>query len=55
MRYLPERLAVEHKSEGVGDSLFESVLYGLREIPNGVSELRELVMNEVLNIPKDWE
>ena len=30
--YLPEGLVVEHKSEGGGNSLFESVLCGLREI-----------------------
>ena len=48
---LPEGLVVEQKSEGGGDSLFESVLYGLRELKgrfmmrenqNGVNELREL-------------
>ena len=60
--YLPEGLVVERKSEGGGDSLFESVLYGLRElqdicemmreIPNGVNELRELVMNEVIKHPE---
>ena len=59
--YLPKGLKVGMEVKGGGDSLFDSVLVGLKDlkrdglpvsVPDGVNELRTIVMNEACKRPE---
>ena len=59
--YLPKGLKVGKECKGGGDSMFESVLFGLKDlvkdglavdVPETVNELRMKVMNEVCKRPE---
>ena len=59
--YLPKGLMIGRECKGGGDSMFESVFYGLKDlvndglnvaIPESISELRREVMKEVCKKPE---